>query len=346
MSSSSLKSLYSLPPTETLDLCNALSLIPRIKLLLTFYRSDPSVKPIDEWQLKLSLLSFLKTSMSITVPEEDLHLEKCKDLKKRKRDDPVASATLYIYDLSPFKKLLATDNEGSAKKYNEWKSEVSYKLDGIELNLEGVKFRMSVSVPVSDHFERMKKEWEEFYRNENRGYYSRSMRQQPDTLILEGVPSRWFAEPRVSSKASMLVTHTIFSVLGKIRNLNIVGNDDLGKIMEQGSGQLVSGLQCKIWVQFENSGDFCNAMKILCGHSMQKQQGSRLKANYEVTWDRDGFFRNMPKRTPQYREEESSGRRPVAVRDFKTEVPRLQSQIIRSGPDDVNKSAPPRRFKD
>lgn len=47
--------------------------------------------------------------------------------------------------------------------------------------------------------------------------YSRSDKQQPDTIVLRGVPSRWFAEPRVSSKPSMLVTHTIFSALGKIR---------------------------------------------------------------------------------------------------------------------------------
>ena len=49
--------------------------------------------------------------------------------------------------------------------------------------------------------------------------YSRggSGRQQPDTIVLRGAPSRWFAEPRVSSKPSMLVTHTIFSTFGKIR---------------------------------------------------------------------------------------------------------------------------------
>lgn len=47
--------------------------------------------------------------------------------------------------------------------------------------------------------------------------YPRSEKQQPDTIILRGVPSRWFAEPRVSSKPSMLVTHTIFSRFGKIR---------------------------------------------------------------------------------------------------------------------------------
>lgn len=35
------------------------------------------------------------------------------------------------------------------------------KMDGIELNLVGVKFKLSVAVPASDDFEGMKKEWEE-----------------------------------------------------------------------------------------------------------------------------------------------------------------------------------------
>ena len=49
--------------------------------------------------------------------------------------------------------------------------------------------------------------------------YSRIGRQEPDTIVIRGVPSRWFAEPRVSSKPSMLVTHTIFSTFGRIRHV-------------------------------------------------------------------------------------------------------------------------------
>ncbi|KFK36261.1 hypothetical protein AALP_AA4G099100 [Arabis alpina] len=51
-----------------------------------------------------------------------------------------------------------------------------------------------------------------------------------ETIILRGVPSRWFAEPRVSWKPSMLVTHTIFSSFQKIRlnrwfeHIRILGN--------------------------------------------------------------------------------------------------------------------------
>ncbi|PWA23736.1 hypothetical protein CTI12_AA628990 [Artemisia annua] len=94
--------------------------------------------------------------------------------------------------------------------------------------------------------------------------YSRGRKREPDTIVLRGVPSRWFAETRVSSKPSMLVTHTIFSALGKIR--------------------------------FEDHSEFCKALKVLCGRSLQKQ-GSRLKADYKVTWDKDGIFRNARSQT-------------------------------------------------
>ncbi|XP_077233830.1 ZCW7 isoform X2 [Tasmannia lanceolata] len=270
------------PATETLELENGLSLIPRLKLLLTIFRSDPSVKPINEWHLKRSILDFLKTSLSISlsIPEEDLHLHKSTDLKKRKREDPVASGSLYIRDLGFLKNknkntLFSDEDEGDPKvlekRFLEWRSSVLNRMDGIELNLEGVKFRLTASIPNSDDFDRLKESWEEFYMSESRGYYQRGGRKGPDTLVLEGVPSRWFAEPRVSSKASMLVTHTIFSVFGKIRNLNVAGDDDLGKTIEvDKGGGIVSGLQCKVWVQFEKYEDFCNALKVFCGRSMQK----------------------------------------------------------------------------
>ncbi|XXG66643.1 hypothetical protein AAC387_Pa06g0172 [Persea americana] len=93
----SCRPLQSLPPTKTLDLPNGLSLSPCVKIILTFFRSDPFVKPIDEWLLKSSLLDFLKPSLSI--PEDDLHIHRSQDLKKRKHEDPVDLGTLYVRDL-------------------------------------------------------------------------------------------------------------------------------------------------------------------------------------------------------------------------------------------------------
>ncbi|CAL5441753.1 unnamed protein product [Camellia sinensis] len=102
------------------------------------------------------------------------------------------------------------------KKFLDWRRSVVGKTDGIELNLEGVKFRLTASVPESDDFG-MTKEWEELNAFGNRGYSRGGRQQQPNTIVLKGVPWHWFAEPRVLSKPSMLVTHTIFSAFGKIR---------------------------------------------------------------------------------------------------------------------------------
>eukprot|EP00268_Persea_americana_P069258 TRINITY_DN9810_c0_g1_i3.p1 TRINITY_DN9810_c0_g1~~TRINITY_DN9810_c0_g1_i3.p1 ORF type:complete len:107 (-),score=11.87 TRINITY_DN9810_c0_g1_i3:167-487(-) len=105
----SCRPLQSLPPTKSLDLPNGLSLSPCAKIILTFFRSYPFVKPIDEWLLKSSL-NFLKPSLSI--PEDDLHIHRSQDLKKRKQEDPVDLRTLYVRDLGFLNR--KTDENGEA----------------------------------------------------------------------------------------------------------------------------------------------------------------------------------------------------------------------------------------
>lgn len=200
------------------------------------------------------------------------------------------------------------------------------------MNLQGVRFTLEVSVPVGDDFDAVKKDWEEFYAFGNRG-----LRREPDTIVIKGVPSRWFAEPRVSSKPSMLVTHTIFSKFGKIRNLNVAEDDDFGKDANEDSGDLVSGLYCKIVVQFEKYIDFHDALRVLCSRSLQKQ-GSRLKADYEVSWDKDGFFRYSRTQT----QEKNNGVSKIATQQNRSEAPRRQSYNSRQSPDRVR----PRRFQE
>ncbi|PIN12437.1 hypothetical protein CDL12_14949 [Handroanthus impetiginosus] len=322
-------------PTEAFDLESGLSLIPRIKLDLTIYRADKSVSPIDEWKLKRSLIDYLKTSNSISIPEEDIKIFKYKDLKKRKREDPVARGNLFVLDLGFLSKKLGLNGEDAVEEeFLKWRKEIVAEMDGMELNLEGVKFKLSVEVPSGDDFEGMRKEWEEIAAFGTRGY-PRSERQQPDTIILRGVPSRWFAEPRVSSKPSMLVTHTIFSAFGKIRNLD-VGEDN--GIDEDGDedDNLVSGLHCKIVVQFEDHKDFYDALKVLSGRSLSKQ-GSRLRADYEVTWDRDGFFRNGRSRAEQSKRWMPA----TGVGNYRSEASRRQSHVSRLSPDARRK-----RFRD
>ncbi|CAL5206099.1 unnamed protein product [Lathyrus oleraceus] len=326
------ENLNLIPPTATLEIDKDLTLLPRIKLNLTVHPSTPSssiTNQIDEWKTKRALLDFLQTSHSLPfpLPEEDLQFKRFnKDLKKRKREDPVVYGTLHIWDLS----FLSEKNENDVVK---WRNSLVEKLNGVELNLQGVRFRLEVDVPECDDFDGMKKNWEEFYAFRN---VNRSSRREPDTVVVSGVPSRWFAETRVSSKPSMLVTHTIFSKFGKIRNLN-VAEDNSGKDANEDSVDLVSGLYCKIVVQFEKYRDFHDALRVLSGRSLQKQ-GSRLKADYVVTWDKDEFFRNSRNQT----QEKNNAISTTASDHYRSEAPRRQVYNSHHSPDKVRS----RRFRE
>lgn len=169
--SSSSKAVDTISPTESFELTNDLTLSPRINLLLTIHRTNPSsISPLDEWKFKRSIINFLKSSFSlpIIVPEDDLLITRFRDLKKRKREDPVAVAKLFVRDLgfvvSSANKFRSFEGDVSfEKKFLEWRNVLLEKMDGMEVNLEGVQFRVCVSLPVSDDFLMMKKEWQEFY---------------------------------------------------------------------------------------------------------------------------------------------------------------------------------------
>jgi len=322
-----------LRPTEPFPLPSDLSLVRRLKLLLSFSRADLSVSPVDEWQLKSALLAFLRNpplSLSL-VQDSDLSVSRLPDLQKRRRDDPVASGILYIRDLSFLHPSNRKGDDGPEKmtqeqegeKYLQWRSSLVEKLAGIELNLKGVMYQMSVEIPAYDDFKAMKKSWEDFYASELVSIRNpvRKIAKRPDTILVRGVPSRWFAETRISSKASTLVTHTIFSALGKIRTLNISNDDEFGASKDGTNKGLISGLNCKVWVQFESYDDFHNAMNALCGRSLEKE-GSRLKVDYEVTWDSEGFFRNAQYEPAQPKLEERDA--PVHGRR-KHYTPRIES---------------------
>lgn len=54
------------------------------------------------------------------------------------------------------------------------------------------------------------------------------------------------------------------------RNLSVAEDNNLVENEDEESSDLVSGLHCKIVVQFEKYVDFYNALKVLSGRSLQK----------------------------------------------------------------------------
>ena len=148
----------------------------------------------------------------------------------------------------------------------------------------------------------MKMGWEEFYAARSRGHGMRNIVKRPNTLILERIPSLWFSELRVSSKVFVLVTHTIFSKFGRIRNLDVVGSNDLGKASRDIGKDITCALHWKVWVRYERYDSFYNALKGFYGRSMQKE-GSRLKENYHIDWDKEGYFTETNVRRRAYEKE-------------------------------------------
>ncbi|KAG9135316.1 hypothetical protein Leryth_015203 [Lithospermum erythrorhizon] len=334
--------LASLNPTDPFNLDNnSLCLLPRIKLHFSLHRSDTSLSPLNDWSLKTSLLTYLKTTHSIPFPEDDaIKIKKFKNLNKRKRGEAIGRGTICIGELGFLRRVLGLGSlnenvekgvEAVEKRFLEWRKGFVEEMDGMELSLEGVKFKLSVELPKGDDFQGMRKEWEEMAAFGVKGY-PRDVKYQPDTIVLRGMPSRWFAEPRVSSKPSMLVSHTIFSVFGNIRNLHVAEDDGIGKDEDEGEEDIVPGLNCKIVVRFEKHKDFYAALKVLSGRSLHKK-GSRLRADYDVTWDKDDFFRNARSHT----EDKSRWKPAIDSKDPRSDGTRHHSSISRFSPENSRK---------
>lgn len=77
-----------------------------------------------------------------------------------------------------------------------------------------------------------------------------------------------------------LTPHTLFFgiLLPIFRNLNISSDDEWGAKQDGTNKEIISGLNCKVWVQFENYDDFNSAMQALCGRSLEK-----VRFSYSVT---------------------------------------------------------------
>ncbi|KAI5072437.1 hypothetical protein GOP47_0012543 [Adiantum capillus-veneris] len=286
-----------------------LSLVPRLRVLLSFVRADLSVRPLDEWQLRQSLLGFLRDSLSITVSDKDLSLHKHKNPHKRRSDEALASGVLYIWDIQALLGESRSHKEDAAITLQKKERMLIEKLTGVELNLGGLKLRCHARPEDRDDFFSLKRSWHESDEGQEKGL--------PNTMVLRGIPSRWLAELRVSSKASVLVTHTVFSQFGSIRNLDIQINDS-------------ESFSCNVWVQFEHYSEFYNAMVAFCGRSMVKE-GSNFKANYEVNWDNDGYFTegNIRKRKFEKQRLEDLRRRQAFMETRQADIARRQTELAR-----------------
>ncbi|KAL5163662.1 hypothetical protein HKD37_07G020512 [Glycine soja] len=192
--------------SKLLEIENGLRLVPRVKLNLTVYPSTPLTlsHPIDEWKMKRALIDFLHSSHSLTLPEDE-------DLQKRKRDNPEGALgrgrveAAWCHSSRKGKELCSMEGGRREARYKEcgfgsygegiYRCARSYypvlvcslfqlteKLNEIELNLEGVKFKLARYYSCFGYFQGLKKDWEE--------HSTFRSRREPDTVVLSGMSSR------------------------------------------------------------------------------------------------------------------------------------------------------------
>jgi splicing factor, arginine/serine-rich 17 len=83
-------------PTESLPLSHRLSLTSCLKLLVTFFHADLTVHPLDEWELKSTLLAFHHDPplSLLMVLHSNLFMCRLPHLQKCRCEEPVTTGVL------------------------------------------------------------------------------------------------------------------------------------------------------------------------------------------------------------------------------------------------------------
>ncbi|KNA20476.1 hypothetical protein SOVF_051970 [Spinacia oleracea] len=128
--------------------------------------------------------------------------------------------------------------------------------------------------------------------------------EDPPAIILNGIPSHWFAEQPDSSQPSKRLLCIFLETFGKVRDLDVVQDENFGKDeknihLTKKKDSISTDVYCKVIVQYEEYEHCYNALKFLCSHSLQKGSGI---ADYEVSWKEEDLcprFLSLQKEDPR-----------------------------------------------
>ena len=144
------------------QLGSGISLVAKRELHFTFTRLDNVPRGVDEWDLKEVLLSNLKRLVKFTPSDErDLKVQKEKELHRKRREDPIATGSLKLWQCG-FK--------GPAINVDSLSSLIVTKLDQHEMRVQGVKLVCKVESLSESSLESMTADWEKSYRPSSQGH--------------------------------------------------------------------------------------------------------------------------------------------------------------------------------
>ncbi|CAI5979970.1 unnamed protein product [Closterium sp. NIES-65] len=254
---------------------HGLSLVPCRAISLSFVRQDGLPKLVNQWELREAIEAKYRSHASASnwpsFNEKDLTISWTKNLDKITRGEPIAVATLLLW--GPSGESVASS---VVSNFGSWETRVS-----------AARITCHAEPADSPSYGELMRDWLAEESGRKGGSEKR-----PDTLRVCGIPCRWLAEERVSTKPSLLIAHTVFSSFGPVRNIELLDpNEELPSAkVTQGRTLGVAGaaasrtaglglglgaglalkLETDVMVRFGSHSTFCDAVKALARHAVKK----------------------------------------------------------------------------
>ncbi|XP_030066475.1 A-kinase anchor protein 17B [Microcaecilia unicolor] len=251
--------------SEAVELCTSQSLyltpVARLIISVMFPDCKEPTRPFSNWDI----LDQLKTMIA---PDQFSSLRVSKSTKDFVRIEGEA-------ETKHLAQTLLAKLHGKVIKLNGF-------LDGLVVETT----EASVDFPTQQDWEAFSKE------TANEELSEQSSASLPDSIYLEGLPSKWFVlKGSNSEKPSEAALQMVFERYGKVKNTDIPMLDPYRE--ENASGNSLGGIQTfAAFVQYEDHADFVKAMEALRGMKLmyQGEDGKALACNMKVTFDTTKHF--------------------------------------------------------
>lgn len=161
--------------------------------------------------------------------------------------------------------------EGEIENKSSFKTLLS-TLDGSVIKMNTFTDVLKVRAAESKIAYPTRHDWDSFFKDDIDPLNELKPGEKPDTIHLQDVPCRWFADKRVSSdleKPSVNVIREVFAIFGEVRQIDVVGlesgyfrrTDDMAGSPAIGIFEVF--IQYKDYISFVKAMDTFRGMKLL-----------------------------------------------------------------------------------
>lgn len=181
------------------------------------------------------------------------------------------------------------------------------KLDGNYVKLSGFADPLRVKCNEAKLKFPSRHEWDSFFRDA-KDLNECNPGERPDTVVLKGLPSKWFASQQSGDKPCEEVVTSVFRHFGKVRRIDIPILDKYRQKITNSGNEFQtfyfgSHLHFDAYIQYSQYQGFVAAMSSLKGMKLVhvSEEGRAAAANIQVDFDRTSHLseKNIQKRNQE-----------------------------------------------